>query len=477
MDLKAYLAALRQRWMLVVACMLACTGAAAGVTFTTPPVYESHTELFVSTSEQGDVSQAYQGGLFSQQRVKSYAQLVSSPLVTQRVIDRLELQTTPDALRQSITASAPIDTVLIQVAVRDREPERARNIARVLGREFIRVVDDLETPEGSEYAPVKVTIVKPAQVSSLPVAPNIPLQLTLGVLLGVALGVGAAMLLTTLDTSIRTVDDVTAHADVAVIGSVSDDPRAARRPLVVQDEEWSARAEAYRQLRTNVRFASIDRTLRSLVISSAVAGEGKTTTAANLAITLAQSGQSVIVVDADLRRPAMTSLLGLNPAVGLTNVLVDSVAISEALQEWQPGLPLRALASGPTPPNPSELLGSRRMGEVLAQLTAIADVVIFDTPPLLPVTDAAVLAAGTDGVLLVSRSGRVKRAQLASSVLAVRGVGANLLGVVLNGVPRQRGRQYGSYAYSYTPLHGTDGQDAGRRSRRQRRRDSVGAGS
>jgi succinoglycan biosynthesis transport protein ExoP len=453
MDPKACLSALRERWMLVVACVLACTGAAAAVSFTSVPVYEAHTDLFVSTSEQGDVSQAYQGGLFSQQRVKSYSDIISSPLVTQEVIDELGLPQDPEQLQGQIEASVPLDTVLIKVAVRDRSPRTAQAIAGALGRHFTRAVTDLETPEGSVFAPVKVTVVKPAELPDTPVAPNEPLQIALGLLLGLGLGSGAAVLLAALDTSVRTVEDVAEHAHVATVGTIAEDPRASRRPLVVQDAEWSARAEAYRQLRTNVRFTSIDRTLQTLVISSALPGEGKTTTAANLAITMAQAGQSVIIVDADFRRPRLTTVLGLDPTIGVTNVLVDHVALEEALQEWQPGLPLRALASGPTPPNPSELLGSQRMYELVTALRTRADVVIFDTPPLLPVTDAAVLAAAADGVLLVSRSGRIKRAELAQAVESLRTVAANVLGVVLNGIP-QKGSHYGAsaYRYEYKPL-------------------------
>ena len=449
MDLKEHLSALRQRWRLVLACTLLGVAAATVLSVTAERVYESRVELFVATAQPADVTQAYQGSLFTQQRVKSYGDLVTSPLVTRRVITDLDLDLEPQDLRERVTASVPLDSVLIKVAVRDASAQQAHDIARALGTSLVEVVEELETPSGATASTVNLAIVTPAELPRVPVAPDVPLQLAAGLLLGVGAGVAVATLRAALDTSVRSVEDVERLGQVAVTGVVGADRESARRPLVVQDEEWSSRAESYRQLRTNVRFSSVDRALRTFVVSSALAGEGKTTTVANLAITIAQAGQSVIVVDADLRRPRLTSLLGLDPSVGLTNVLVDHVALDEALQEWQDGLPLRVLASGAAPPNPSELLGSQRMQWLVQELAGKADVVLFDTPPLLPVTDAALLAPAADAVLVVSRSGRVTAAQLRQAVGSLQAVGANVLGVILNGVPRRSGGYGGDYTYDY----------------------------
>ncbi len=448
MDLKEHLRALRQRWLLVVACTLVGLGVATAVTLTSEPVYESQVELFVATAQPTDVTQAYQGSLFTQQRVTSYADLATSPLVTRPVIARLRLDLEPRELRERITATVPLDSVLIKVAVRDGSAERAHDLARALGASLVDAVEELETPDDATSSTVNLAIVTPADLPRTPVAPDVPLQLAAGLLLGLGAGVTVATVRALLDTSLRTADDVERLADVAVTGIIAADRDSSSRPLVVQDEKWSSRAEAYRQLRTNVRFSSVDRALRTFVVSSAVAGEGKTTTVANLAITLAQAGQSVIVVDADLRRPRLTSLLGLDPTVGVTNVLVGELPVEQALQQWQPELPLRVLASGVAPPNPSELLGSQRMQRLVEELATKADVVLFDTPPLLPVTDAALLAPAADAVLVVSRSGRVTAAQLRQAIGALQSVGANVLGVVLNGVPRSAGG-YGGDAYDY----------------------------
>lgn len=460
MDLKAYLHILRERVLLLLLCLLVGLGSAAAVAFTAKPRYSSSLQLFVSTSERDDVTEQYQGGLFTQQRVKSYAAVASSPLVLQAVIAELGLETTVDKLQQKVTASAPLDTVLITVTVEDVSALRSAQIADSLGRQFIARISSIETPRGSYTSPVKITVIRPAGVPLTPVAPDVPLILALGLLAGLGAGVAIALLVDRLDTRVKTPEDAAAAAAAPALGSVSQDPKAARRPLVVQDEGWSPRGESYRQLRTAVRFVGVDRALRSLVVTSAMPGDGKTTTAANLAISLAQAGQSVVLVDADLRRPRMTELLGLDPTVGLTSVLVSDVPLAEALQQFG-DLPLLALASGPVPPNPSELLASDRMADMVRELTASYDVVLFDTPPLLPVTDAAVLGAVTNGAIIVARARKTRREQLRHAADLLRGAGTPVLGLVVNGMPVKGGR-YAKYSYRYSyepqsPRHGGAG--------------------
>jgi non-specific protein-tyrosine kinase len=198
-------------------------------------------------------------------------------------------------------------------------------------------------------------------------------------------------------------------------------------------------AEAIRQLRTSVGFLGVDSSIRSLVVTSSVADEGKTTVAANLALALAQTGEKVILVDAELREPGIGALLGIIPDCGLTSVLLGAVDLGKALHRWTDEVSLQILPSGLVPPNPSELLASQRMREVLEELYKRATVVIFDAPALLPVTDAAVLASLTDGAVLVTRVG-TRREDLSVSAETLRHAGARVLGVVLNRVPGPRRR-------------------------------------
>lgn len=450
MDLKQYLRVLREQWWLVAACTLIAVAAAAAVAFTQTPKYAAKVQLFVAAADQqSNSSGAYQGGLFSQQRVKSYAAIVNSEPVVVAVRQQLGLTSSVTSLQGEITASAPLDTVLINVTVTDANAARARDLANAVGTQFSQLVNTLETTAGQKVSPVKVSTVQPATLPRSPVSPNKKLDLALGLLVGLALGVGLAVLRETLDTTVGDREQAARIAGAPVLAGFRDDDKVKDRPLIVSDAAFSPRAEAFRQLRTNIRYLSVDSSVKSFVVTSSIESEGKTTVAANLAIALAQSGEHVILVDADLRRPMIGELLGLNPAVGLTNVLVGTTHLDQALQTWRQNVSMRVLTSGPTPPNPSELLGSQRMHEVLEALLQRATVVVFDTPPLLPVTDAAILGALTDGALVVTRVGHTKREALSSSAESLRRVGVHIMGVVLNRIPvRKKSASYG-YGYGY----------------------------
>ncbi|TAK29744.1 MAG: polysaccharide biosynthesis tyrosine autokinase [Chloroflexota bacterium] len=203
--------------------------------------------------------------------------------------------------------------------------------------------------------------------------------------------------------------------------------------LVTFANPRSPAAEAYRQLRTNIQFSSLDRPLKTLLVTSTSPEEGKSTTLANLAITIAQTGNKVLIVDCDLRRPTVHSIFGITNSAGLTSAMVDTSLSQLPTQEV--GIPnLLVLPSGPLPPNPSELLGSHRMQELMARLRESADYVLFDSPPVLAVTDAAVLASKLDGVLLVVNAGHTKREMAKKAKAALDKVNANIVGVVLNNV-------------------------------------------
>jgi succinoglycan biosynthesis transport protein ExoP len=443
MDLQQYVRVLRAHWLLIVASVLVCTVAAALLAWTRTPTYAARTQLFVSAPGiPADLSETYQGGLFSQQRVLSYAEIVPSPAVAQAVIRQLGLPESVAQLQGKIRASVPKDTVLINVTVKDRSPRRARAIANAVAEQFSSFVSTLETRQGDRNSPVKVSVTSQAQLPTNPVSPRKLVYLALGVLLGLVLGTGAAVLREAVDKRIRGEDDAAAAADAPVLGSIVEDPAADSRPLIVVNDPFSVQAEAYRRLRTNLRVLSVDHNLRSFVVSSAVASEGKTLIVANLGIAFAQAGYRVVLVDADLRWPKLAEVLGISTPVGLTNVLVDDMPVEAALQTWPDGLPLEVLGSGPKPPNPSELLGSQRFATLLDALTDRADVVILDVPALLPVTDAAIVARVTSGVILVTRVASTRMVQLETATESLRAVDEPVLGVVLNRLPTGRAWRY-----------------------------------
>ena len=445
MDLRDFLRVLRRRWKILVACVLLATGAAVAVTALSTRLYQAETQLFVSLHEGGrnSTSNAYQGNLFSQERVKSYARIANSPAVTGPVIERLNLSESNRALAGKITATAPTDTVLVDITVTDPSPKRAQELAN--GVQFSRVVEDLERPAPDQESPVSVTVVRPAELPGAPVSPHTVVNIGLGLLVGLALGVGIAVLRETLDTTVKTSDDLQKMVGSSPLGVIGYDARAQGTPLVSQLNARSGRGEAFRTLRTNLRYVDVDNPPRTVVVTSSVAGEGKSTTACNLAVALASVGTRVVLVEGDLRRPRIADYMGMEGAVGLTDVLVGRAALDEVLQPWGTST-LSILASGALPPNPSELLSSAHMSQLTAALLQRADIVIIDAPPLLPVTDAAVLARECDGALLVVRHGKTTREQLARSVDALGSVGARVLGSVLNMVPTNGA---GGYGYGY----------------------------
>lgn len=201
--------------------------------------------------------------------------------------------------------------------------------------------------------------------------------------------------------------------------------------LITLTEPHSVVSEAYRTLRTNLEFTALSGELNTLVITTPAAGEGKSTTLANLAVTMAQAGRSAILVDADLRRPALHTIFGLSNEVGLSNTLLDQSLIANPplIKTGVPGLQL--LPSGPKPPNPAELLAAPRMVELIDSLANKADVVLFDAPPVVPVTDAAILGARTDGLLLVLQAGQTKREHAVRARALLEQVGVRIVGTVL----------------------------------------------
>jgi non-specific protein-tyrosine kinase len=317
-----------------------------------------------------------------------------------------------------------------------------------------------------ERSPKVLDVIEEAPVPTAPVGPNWMLQVILAASIGMALGVGAAFLLEYLDESLKSPDEVTKATGLTTLGAITRirgaDP--AER-LITALHPKSPISEAYRVMRTNLQFSSLDRPLRSLVITSPNPKEGKSTTAANLGVVMAQAGKSVVLVDSDLRRPLLHRIFQVPNKQGLTTVLLqDGPVLDGTLQET--GIEnLRVLTSGPLPPNPSELLGSKRMENLIDQLEAEADIILFDTPPALPVTDAAVLATQTDGVLIVADAGKTRRAAAGQTVENMQKVGANLLGVAVNRLSlRGSGKYYYYYYYHYQYDQDT------RRARRRRRR-------
>ncbi|TRW80459.1 polysaccharide biosynthesis tyrosine autokinase [Mycolicibacterium sp. 018/SC-01/001] len=446
MNLQDFLKLVRARWVTVCVTAVVVLLGAIAISLLTTPLYQASTRLFVSTSAGSSVSDIYQGNRFSQERVKSYSELLTGQTLAQRTIDKLGLDMTANELRANVKASAKPDTVLINVEVLDKSPVRARDIANTLSDEFVVMVRELETPQDGRTPDARVIVEQRASIPSAPVVPKTARNIALGVGLGVLLGIGLAVLRDMLDNTVKDQRVLEEMTGTGVVGSIPLDKERRKQPAIAFESDNSGIAEAFRKLRTNLQFLAVDNPPRVIVVTSPMPSEGKSTTAINIALALAEADHKVVLVDGDMRRPTMHKYLDLVGSVGFSSVLSGGASLDEALQKTRfPGLTV--LTSGPVPPNPSELLGSQSARKMLSELRARFDFVVVDSTPLLAVTDAAILAAGADGVLMVVRFGSTRRDQVTHAVRNLESVGAPLLGTVFTLMPT---RGSSSYSYSYT---------------------------
>ncbi len=470
MELADYIRILRKNWLMIVVATLLGIAVAAVYSLTRTPLYQAQSTVFVSSQAGNSIEELQQGSNFTQSRVTTYTNLVTTPIVMNPVIAELDLGMTSVELAASVTAASPLNTTLITITVEDPDPLRAADIANALGASLTSAVESIETPNGTDTSPVRLTRVKDAIPPLSPSSPNVPLNLALGALLGLGAGIGVAVLRAVLDTRLRTPHDVALVTDRPLIGAIAFDSKAKTRPLIVHADPLSPRAESFRALRTNLQFLDMGGRA-SFVVTSSIPHEGKSTTAINLAIALADAGKRVALVDTDLRQPKIADYLGIEGGAGLTDVLIGRVRVGDVMLPWGQR-PLFVMPAGKVPPNPSELLGSAQMRTFLEVLERDFDVVLCDAPPLLPVTDAAILAKATSGAIVVVSAGRTNRHQLASAIDALETVDAKVAGIVLTMVPT---RGPDSYAYGYGYGYGYGYSERKGRRRWGRRADDAAA--
>ncbi len=474
MEFREYLRIARHRWLLITGSVIVTVAVAALVTAQATPQYASTARVFVSTTPSNS-DDALQGSLFSAQRVGSYADVVKGLELSQRVIDQLSLDTTAVELSEKIETTVVPETVVIKISVTDETPSRARSINNAVVTQLQRFVAELETPPGGKIPLLKATVVDPPRLPADPISPQPLRNLGLALVLGLLVGLGLALLREILDTTVKRIDDLPALADTPLLSTLAYDSDVEERPLITALPPHAPRVEAFRVLRTNLAFIDIDHSSKAFVVTSSVPNEGKSTSAVNIAIALASAGQSVLLVDGDLRRPQVAEMLGLEGSVGVTTALVGAAEIDTLIQSHAPS-GLNVLAAGSLPPNPAELLQSKAMHELLTWARGHYDVTIIDAPPLLPVTDAALLAAQTDGAILVVHHGKTTKDQLSGAVERLAGVGSLPLGVILNMVRSGSSSRFGDYGYGYGyaphPTNGAAGGEALKTSWADKRRQT-----
>lgn len=425
-----------------------------GVAMLQPKTYTSMSTGFVSatTSETGSVGDVLNGDTAAQSKANAYLPLISSRAVAEKIAQNSSLGLQPGEVAGRLSAEVVAGSALIRVTAVSDEPQKAAELANSALEATAEVAQEIE----GNSSPVRVIPLEDAQVPGGPSSPNTRNYMLVGALIGLVAGYAIAILRRASDVRVRTSQEVEDATDAGVLGILPKSPSLKGNNR--GDVEDDAAAEAVRQLRTNLRFVSVDHPPRCVILTSPNPGEGKSTVSTALANSFAHSGEPTVIVDADLRRPTVAGVFGIDGSVGLTQVLSGQVALEDALQQ-APGTSLLVLPAGRIPPNPSELLGSDRMKHLMAELKS-KYMTFIDAPPLLPVTDASLLSTEADGTILVTEVGGTRKEQVELAASMLRRVNARLLGAVLNLAPARGvgstyyGFGYGGYRRGYSSYYG-----------------------
>lgn len=493
-------------WLIVLVTLVA--GAAAYIfSKRMTPYYQSSTTVLVNEAPATKTTD-YSSVMMSEQLTSTYAQMMAKDPVLTQVISQLGIRMTLEDLKKLVTVTPVRDTQLIAVTVETTEAQLSADIANTMATVFSNQIREIQserfaqskatlegqlaetekqiaiyqtqageavTAEEKERLDSKVTQyreiysgllqsyesvrlseaqtvssvvqVETAKPALKPIRPKALQNTLLAAVVGFLLAAGVIVARDALDDTIKTPEDILRKFKLPILGVINHQQNGEVEAPITLKEPRSPTAEAYRTLRTNISYASVDQPLRTLLITSSEPGEGKTTTLSNLAVAFAQDGKQVIVADCDMRHPRTHISFRLNNRKGMSTLFAQSSYVLDGSCQPSGVENLSVVTTGSLPPNPSELLGSKKMESILSAMEQNADVVLVDTPPALAVTDAAVLAPKVDGVLLVVRPGKTRARALSQTLEQMRQVGANVVGVVINDVVTH-GSAY-SYRYKY----------------------------
>lgn len=475
MDVHEYLGVLRRGVVFIVLGVILGLLGGAAVQSMEGPSYSATSRDLVTNKTSGDLNDWLQASSFTQSRIASYVLVASSGLVLQPVIEDLGLQTTVEDLARQITVTAPPATFIIEITATAPTPELARDIANAVSAEFGDVVsnqlengdpaavtdatpapsatpavaaaptpspttttlpDGTVVPISKPVAPVRIVNIEEAVLPTAPLPSNSGLLLIVGGVLGLAVGLLAASLREAFDRRVRGPKDIASVARIPILGDIPADRAVWTTPLVARSGAGAPIAEAFRALRAHIDYVRARDGRHSFVFTAAGPRQGTTTITANLAVALANTATSVVVVDADLRSSALSRLFGIHGALGLTEVLAGRTTLDAALHSSDGGR-LMVLPAGGRPSNPGELLATPTMREVLAELRRRFEVVLIDAPAISEVTDAAVLGSFDSSTLLVLAQGTTTRPRLEDALVLLASGGSAPIGIVLDEIPRR----------------------------------------
>lgn len=447
MELREYLRLIRRNWPIFVGVTLVFLVGAFVATQLQPPQFTSVSKALISTRSAGTLTDLNLGSTFAQQAARTYADIARTPYVLDPVIADLRLKESAADLAEAVEVTVPENESVLEITVTARTPRLAAAIANGVTDQLGRAVVRLTPVASSKTLGIIVTQVQPAVPDPDSRSPRLWVYLAVAAAVGLVVAFLIALVRRALDTKVRSVQDAQAAARRPPLGGVPFDSRARKSPIVLAEGSDGSRGDAYRSLRTNLRFLDADQSYRVLVVTSSVRNEGKTTSCVNLGVAMAQTGRRVLIIDADLRDSRVAEYCLVDGSIGLTDVLVGDAELSRVIQRWGK-LPLSVLPAGRRPPSSSELLDSRRFAEVLAEAQSQYDVVLIDSPPVLSAADAAIVSRLASGAILVCAARRVRRFEVAAAVAAFEQANARILGVLVTMLPG-RGRDAEDTPYRY----------------------------
>lgn len=461
-DLREILHIMRNHWWVIVLCFLTAVISSLIVNYKVLiPVYKAETSLFAG-KEPGKIASLDLGDLnLNQKLVVDYREIVLSRLVAEQVIKDLDLDMEVGTFRKRVNVATIRDSRFFSISFESSDPKMAMDIANALAQQVIEKAEEIIDIKN-------VVVIDEANLPKNPIKPNKLLNTAIAGVLGMMLGAFLIFFINYLDRTIKTEDDVKRYLDINTIGEIPLFQGEVRRlgkrykkyksrkkevtaastskALITILDPKAPASEAYRSLRTNIGYSGIDKKVQTVLFTSASPGEGKSTTIANLAISMAQVGKKVLVVEGDLRKPKMHKYFSMINDYGLTDIIVNQYNIKEAIKPFEPMDNLHVICSGSIPPNPTEILESKRMSELLETVKDSYDLVLIDMPPVGQLTDAAVMGKKVDGVVLVVASAESNIDMVRHAKSALERVNARILGTVLTKV---NGKVGGYYYYKY----------------------------
>lgn len=436
----------RKSWIIVLVTLLLLLTCCVLTFCVMEPQYEAFATFVVGVGRPLSHNEnfEYSDVLLNEKLVSTYEEIAKSISISDTVVKNLNLNITYEEFAKKVKVVQVENTQVIKIKIRDKDPVLAARIANEFSKNFLTHIMAIMKMEN-------VQILDRAKVPVKPISPRPALYLAISGLLGVFSSVFMILIYQYFDTSIKTPKDVENNLGLPVIGRVFTFTKGkdeGNRGVILQAGTWSPIAEAIRGLRANIQFLSASKNIKTIVITSAGIGEGKSTISAGLAVSVAQVNKKVLLIDCDLRRPALHTYFGGSNDTGITNYLSEDVAYRDLIQYGKTDY-LYFLPSGPIPPNPAELLASYKFEIFLKDIVQEYDMVIMDSPPIGLVTDAAVLSTVSDGVIFVCsvKQCTIEAAKYALSL--IRDVNARVLGVVLNKIPLKESPYYKHRKYSY----------------------------